>query len=832
VDVVEGNGQAPRTPRRDAPLTLFDRPRRSDSRPSLSVPRAPAAPARARLAGAARRIYDQPSQFWTQLAAAVLTLAYVASLFVMHRPKSGYSGYWDGWVSNTASIAPLVPITLRAWRSTRQRRAWVCMGLGVALFNAANLIYLFHDQNLVPIPSPAPSDVAYLLSYVFFALGVVLMTQRSYGSGILSIRLDGAVTGLAIASLAAMLWFDPVLRVSGHPLQVVVGMSYPICDLVLLVLLVAGLAPLRYRPNLPTLLLIAGVVAFVIGDVVYLNQQVAGTYVLGTPLDATWNVAIWMIGLAAWPREDRRTAQRTERTLVPRGVTLVPIIFGSLSVSVILVSLVHRTSRITSLLAIGALCLVIVRMGLTLREVRVMEKANYRVARTDDLTGLRNRRSFLEDAETQVALHDPSKRLAVLLIDLDGFKEINDSLGHDSGDELLRIVGERFQHRFEGHGRIARIGGDEFAVTCEVDADVDVEALAAELAETLDDPISLAGMVVRVGASIGVALYPEHGTTQSALLRSADVAMYEAKRSHHTVCVYHADHDLNSRERLGLISDLRDALQSRTLILNYQPTRNLSSNVIDGVEALVRWPHPTRGTLMPDDFIPLAERVGLIQPLTHEVLRTAVAEAARLDEAGYTLQMNVNISHYDLFDNELPGFIDGVLTEHGVGPGRLTLEVTESSLGEDPVRTRQSIETLRSFGVRISIDDFGVGYSSMSQLLEMPVDELKIDRSFVRALATDARASAVIGSTIELARALHLTVVAEGIETPEDLESVRRLGADVAQGYFIAYPMDADQLDDFLARESLIERVAPHEIATEPEVSRPHWGRDSAPARA
>lgn len=267
---------------------------------------------------------DQPGQSWTQVLAVVFTVAYTVSTFVMHRSGSGYSGYWDGWVSNTAGLLPLIPIGLRAKHSSRLRAAWLYLGAGVALFNAGNLIYLFHDQNLVPIPSPAPSDAAYLLSYACFAIGIVMMTQRSYGTGILSIRLDGAVTGLAIGAAAAMLWFDPILRVSGHPLQVITGMSYPVFDLVLLVLLIAGLAPLRYRPNLSTALIIVGIIAFVIGDTIYLNQQAAGTYVQGTPLDASWDIALCTLGLAAWPREDRRAAPRNQRTSVPRGSPSYP----------------------------------------------------------------------------------------------------------------------------------------------------------------------------------------------------------------------------------------------------------------------------------------------------------------------------------------------------------------------------------------------------------------------------------------------------------------------------------------------------------------------------
>ena len=295
------------------------------------------------------------------------------------------------------------------------------------------------------------------------------------------------------------------------------------------------------------------------------------------------------------------------------------------------------------------------------------------------------------------------------------------------------------------------------------------------------------------------ALYPEHGLTQSELMRSADVAMYEAKRTHSTICLYHSDSDDNSRDRLSLIGDLRAALDEDQLVLHFQFTQDFRSGRIQGLEALVRWNHPTRGLVFPDDFIPMAERVGLIMPLTRVVLRKALEELVRLDATGHRLTMSVNISHLDLLDETLPGYIETLLAHYDLQPQRLTLEVTESSLGEEPERARTRIEALRRLGVRISIDDFGVGYSSMSKLLELPIDELKIDKTFVFALENDVRARAVISSTIELGRALNVTVVAEGIETFSNHQLLRSLGADVAQGYYIARPKCSEELDEYLA---------------------------------
>ncbi|MGH9016222.1 MAG: putative bifunctional diguanylate cyclase/phosphodiesterase [Acidimicrobiales bacterium] len=750
---------------------------------------------------------QQSAQLVWQAVTGFVVLVYCASLFLVHRPTSGYQSFWDGWVANIAGTLPLIPIYLRIRHKTKLRAAWSAMAIGIALNGLANLVFLLHDQNVHPLGSPAPSDIAYLLSDSAFIVGVALMTQASFGRGHLSIRLDGMVAGLASGAAVAMLWFEPLLHVNGNPWQGAVRVAYPLCDLVLLVLVIAGLAPRRYRLTWSTGLLVLGILWFVAGDVMYLNQASPHVVMEGRPVNGTWVIAIWLIGLSAWGREDRRTLPRRHSSVAPAGIALVPIVFGFLSLALLALSLTRHDAPTASDMALGALGVVIARMALTLRELR-RGAENFRDARTDQLTALQNRRAFLEDAEVKLETARPPEHVGVLLVDLDGFKEINDSLGHHCGDELLRIVANRFQRKIANRGSVARLGGDEFASACVVSSSQELVVVAQELAETLFDPISLDGVTVRVGASIGVSISPEHGTTHSDLLRSADVAMYEAKRSRSIVCVYHPDHDLNSRERLELIDDLRTAINSRSLTLHYQPTLNLHSETVVGVEALVRWHHPKQGLLQPESFVPLAERVGLIPQLTRAVLEMAIDEAAHLEHGGHPLQMSVNISRYDLVDEELPEFIDALLELHDVPHSRLTLEVTESCIGSDPARARRSIDELRARGIRISIDDFGVGYSSMSQLLELPIDELKIDKSFVLLLEEDDRARAIISSTVELARALKLVVVAEGAERASNLNSLAYLGVDIAQGFHIARPLTAHELGQFLDRMTAVQAGA------------------------
>ena len=747
----------------------------------------------------ASALYGGRPQLASQLLVALVVVVYTASTILVRPPASGYDSFWDGWMGNIASALPLVLIALRVRSTSYLRGAWLSMGAGIAMFNAGNFVYLWHDQNLNPIPSPALSDAAHLSSYLFFALGVVMLTQRNFGAVRISTRLDGMITGLAIGSASAMLWFGSVLQVSGRPYQVIVGMAYPLLDMVLLVLLISGLAPMRYRPNAATAVLMLGVGAFVAGDIVYLNQVAANTYVQGTLLDASWVIGMWLIGVAGWQRDDRRELPRTRSTSLPSGLSSVPIIFGSVSVIVLVVSLVHRTSKVTSLLALAALCLVIVRMAMTLREVRGAEEQSFRSARVDELTGLNNRRAFFENGDARFASLDEGRRLGIVLVDLDGFKEINDSLGHAAGDELLQIVSRRFDNVNAGRGEISRIGGDEFACTFDVGSIAEVVAIGNEMAKVIATPIAIGAMTVRVSASMGIAVYPDHGSVLVDLLRCADIAMYEAKLSRMVVRLYRPEGDSRTRDQLTLLDDLRTVNWHHELVVHFQPTLDLRTSEIRGVEALARWRHPKFGLVYPNDFVPLAERNGLVHALTEAVLERSISELARLHQRGYELQMSVNISRFDLLNDELPDQIDRLLDRHGLLPSWLTLEITETSLVEEPARSKASIERLRAQGIRISIDDFGVGYSSMSQLLQLSVDELKIDKSFVLALGVDNRARAVISATIELARALELTVVAEGIENIHSLTVVSSLGVDLGQGYFVAVPFSSKQLEEFLS---------------------------------
>jgi diguanylate cyclase (GGDEF)-like protein len=415
----------------------------------------------------------------------------------------------------------------------------------------------------------------------------------------------------------------------------------------------------------------------------------------------------------------------------------------------------------------------------------------------DALTGLPNRTLLHRRAER--ALRGDTLG-AILLIDLDRFKEVNDTLGHDYGDELLVEVSERLDGALRRGDTLARLGGDEFAVLLDrLPHRGAVAELAGRLRDALRRPIALRGVAVELEASIGAALYPEHGTAVGTLLQRADVAMYEAKRTRQGIVTYSPDRDPYSADRLGLLAELRQAIQHDELVLHYQPKVALRTGEVIGVEALVRWQHPTRGLLPPDQFIPLAERTGAVADLTRWVVATALAQHRAWREQGIDLPIAVNLAAANIVDVTLPDAIAALLERHDVTGDRLECEISEHTVMADPLRAGEVLDRLRALGVRLSLDDFGTGHSSLAYLKRLPLDEVKIDRSFVAGMADDENDAVIVRSTIDLARNLGLEVVAEGVETAAIMADLESLRCDTAQGFHLSRPLPAAELNAWLA---------------------------------
>lgn len=420
----------------------------------------------------------------------------------------------------------------------------------------------------------------------------------------------------------------------------------------------------------------------------------------------------------------------------------------------------------------------------------------------DGLTGLPNR-VLLRDRLQQAILNGQreGEGVALLLMDLDRFKDVNDTFGHHHGDALLKVVGARLATVLRSSDTVARLGGDEFAVVLPGLHDQGAaNQCASKILQALEQPFNLEGQTLAVAASIGIAVFPDHGADAETLIRHADIAMYVAKRGSGGYAVYTVEDDQQSADRVALVAELRQGIEEGQFVLYYQPEVDCSTGQATGVEALVRWLHPRRGLVLPGQFIPLAEQTGLIRPLGLRILEAAIRQQKRWMDQGLKLPISVNLSMRNLHDANLVEHVSRLLTTHGVPGDRLKIEITESTLMFDPERALQVLAGLKALGIGLAIDDFGTGYSSLAYLKRLPVDEIKIDKSFVTEMLPETIDMMIVRSTVDLGHNLGLKVIAEGVEKKTTWEMLSADGCDRAQGFYFARPMPADQLENWLAR--------------------------------
>jgi diguanylate cyclase (GGDEF)-like protein len=430
-------------------------------------------------------------------------------------------------------------------------------------------------------------------------------------------------------------------------------------------------------------------------------------------------------------------------------------------------------------------------------EIREETDALEHMAMHDALTGLPNR-ALLQDRLQQAIFvgQREEKELALLMMDLDRFKEINDTLGHHIGDLILKEVGKRLPGVLRKSDTFARLGGDEFAVVLpSTDAD-HAKQTALKLLKALEDPFVVDDHNLHVGASLGIVFYPDHGEDAFTLLKRADVAMYVAKNNQSGMAIYNPEHDQHSIKNLVLVTELRQAIERENLILYYQPKIDFRTDSVRGVEALVRWNHPKHGYIEPDNFIPLAEYTGLIKPLTSWVLKTAISQYNNWirDGVDEKIVVSVNLSSISLLDPLFSEELEGLIKTSGIKPENIELEITESAVMTDPEQAMETVKQLRALGTKLSIDDFGTGYSSLAYLKRLPVNEIKIDKSFVMNMIADENDEMIVRSTIDLAHNLGLDVIAEGVDSGEVWSKLHELKCDGAQGYHICFPLPAKEL--------------------------------------
>jgi diguanylate cyclase len=479
-----------------------------------------------------------------------------------------------------------------------------------------------------------------------------------------------------------------------------------------------------------------------------------------------------------------RTVMRTE--MLRQGLVCVSL----LGISPLIAAVASDRPMLLPLFAVPLMA-----MDSTLWMARARAEEQLR----DPLTGLPNRQWLLE--RVWIALDEAEhnqERVALVLIDLDKFRSVNDTLGHLAGDRLLLQVADRLRGALARGSEVARLGGDEFAVLIPTaDSPTRAQRMARALVAALNTPLDLDGLTLVLEASAGVSVFPDHAVDAEGLLRRADVAMYQAKRDRSGVEVYESSRDGNTPDRLGLLGDLRRALESGQIDLHYQPKVAFDGEIA-GLEALVRWEHPERGRVSPDEFVALAETSGLMPQLTEYVLEEALGQVARWRAAGLEVPVAVNVSPRDVHSPGFAGSVAARLARHGVPPGSLQLEITEHVLLEDPQQAADTLAGLTGHGVKMSLDDFGTGYSSLVHLRKLPVSELKIDRSFVARLVEDAEDAEIVRCTVELAHGLGLVVVAEGVEDDETWERLRDLGCDAVQGWLVAAAMPPEETTAWL----------------------------------
>ncbi|VAW78388.1 diguanylate cyclase/phosphodiesterase (GGDEF & EAL domains) with PAS/PAC sensor(s) [hydrothermal vent metagenome] len=440
---------------------------------------------------------------------------------------------------------------------------------------------------------------------------------------------------------------------------------------------------------------------------------------------------------------------------------------------------------------------------------RQLEQSNQQLVRTneelehlalhDPLTGLPNR-SLVIDRLQQAILNARRNQepMALLMLDLDHFKEVNDTLGHLVGDKLLMRVGERFQSSLREPDTLGRLGGDEFAVVLPRASQKDALIVAEKLQDALRRPVDIDQNSFSVAASIGISMYPDHGPDPSSLLRSADIAMYVAKRARNDYAVYKPDYDTYNPDHLSLLRDLRESIRQGDIDVVFQPKLDLRSGIIIGVEALARWHHPERGDIPPYEFIPILEQTGLIRSFTLQILEKAVGYCTCCRQQGMEFNVAVNLSMHNLRDNKLPEQIREILDRYDFDCHQLILEITESAIMQDPEHSLEILDRLDKMGLKLSVDDFGTGYSSLSHLKRLPVSQLKIDCSFIKDMTRDEDDAMIVRSTIELAHNLGLETVAEGVEDEQTLEQLRALDCDMAQGFLISRPLSPDNFLRFM----------------------------------
>jgi diguanylate cyclase len=693
------------------------------------------------------------------------------------------------------------------------RRPWLILAVGLALSSAGDWTWVILDRVYGISPFPSIADIFYLGGMGLVAVALLWLVRGRVPGGDRAGLLDALIVAVGFGMVSWVFLMAPIVADTSQSVgEIAVALAYPMLDLLLLGVMVRLLlAPGRRVTSLQ--LLIGAVVAFLVADFPYALLALQGTYQTGQLVDGGWLLGAALWGASALHPSMRHVADPVESSDARLSIWRIGLLAGaSLMAPAVLViqgiagtpvdiPVIAAGCVVLFLLVIARLAGVVTDLRTTLQQRKVLEEELERRALHDPLTGLANRVLF-RDRVTHALAHR-NQPVAVLFLDLDDFKTVNDTSGHGAGDAVLCSVAETLQRTLRPADTVARLGGDEFAVLLDNSPDVyEAGLVAGRLISALQSPMSVAGHRHAIGASIGISLGSSASDTADDLMRDADIAMYVAKgRGKGGFTVFEADSHAAVVRGLELRGDMERAIREEQFELYYQPVVHLASGAAVGVEALVRWRHPTRGLLQPADFIPLVESTGAIVPLGKWILGEACREAARWARepggAGADRYMGVNLSALQLVQPGFGDLVAEVLAASGLAARQLVLEVTETSRLDQEAGSSQ-LAQLHALGVRLAIDDFGTGFASLNQLGRIPFDIVKIDRSFVANLSPGSRAESLIGGIVDLTHRLGISVVAEGIEDEEQRVRLRDMGCAYGQGFHLARPMPAAKLRRYL----------------------------------
>jgi diguanylate cyclase len=696
---------------------------------------------------------------------------------------------------------------LRAAAGSRglSRLVWSSLGVGITFETLANVPYYSYPLLTGrPTPFPSPVDALWLLMYPCFVVALLALARHRSGADHAGNLLDSAIL---IAGGGILMWefaLAPAVHSTGlAPLAHLVSVLYPTMDLIVFAMLVRLLVGSPRNGSMR--LLVASFVALLVSDLIYAVELSHGTYHFGGPTDGLWMLSYLLIGVAALHPTARSFPQGT----APTGyrITRARLLFlsAALLVGPIMVIARPHDATFAACTSAASFLLVIARMtwlnrGLAAASLVVENKTEQlrHQALHDALTGLPNRALIMDRIE-QLLVRNRRNRTtgAAMFVDLDDFKNVNDTLGHGAGDRLLVAVAARLASTLRDADTIGRMGGDEFVVLIDgATLDVAPELVAERLLDVMHQPFDLdeASLPLMVSISIGIATGDR--STAGELLRDADVALYQAKAAgKNRYEIFHPEMHTKISRRTDLEFDLRSALAADQFRLVYQPIYNLDDLTVIGVEALLRWDHPTQGLIMPDEFIPILEQTGQIREVGRWVQRTACQQMATWHARGDTLDVSVNVSARQLDHDSIIDDIRDALHVSGLDAKWLIIEVTETALMHNVEATARRLHAIKELGVRIAVDDFGTGYSSLAYLRRFPVDCIKIDRMFTNAVTSSPESKALIRTLVQLGKDLGLTTLAEGIETTDEMDALRGASVDQAQGFLMARPLSPEALE-------------------------------------